>query len=314
MRIIGWIGAGLMMCTVATPASATTFFEQEFTCPVGGEKFSSPVMGSNSYFGARPDGKPYSPMPVSPLVECPSNGFLLFDRTFTPAEVATLSEAVASPEYGTLRTAETQHYRAWWLMNRIDRDPYSRAAVLLQATWESDDDAARKARYQTAFVDAAKALDPTTSKDDAWFWLNLRAANALRELGRFDEGAALLAQIDQPDRLPTDADAKDGARKLIDGLRALTTERNRVAEPANLIPVELARERCQANDLTTTERETCATVPKPDATYSRRSRSTEAKDRRAVKNTERAARDARLAAEAAARDGAEEAARNAKRR
>ena len=130
----------------AAPAGATTFAPKDFVCPVGGEAFTADMVASNSTFGARPDGKPYSPLPVVPRAECPGNGFVLFRLDFTPDEIAILSKVVTSPEYEAMRASETQYYRAWVLMDAIDDDAIAQALNLLIASWESDDDPARKTR------------------------------------------------------------------------------------------------------------------------------------------------------------------------
>jgi hypothetical protein len=251
------VGACLAIATVPR-AEATTYASQQFTCPIGGEKFEANVVASNSTFGQRPDGKPYSPLPVYPLVECPGNGLILFEETFAPDDLAKLTPAIASDEFKAMRSSETQYYRAWWLMQQVGRDRYALARVLLQASWESDDDPARKTRYQNAFVEAVQKLDRQKDKNE-WFWLNLRAANALREIGRFDEASAALTSLDTEQNLPDDADERAGARSLIDGLRLLIADQNRAAEPANLIPQVQATFRCTEPGLTAVELRICGT-------------------------------------------------------
>lgn len=245
---------------VLTPAQATTTIEQEFTCPVGGEKFASSVIASHTSWGQRPDGRRYGTLPIHPIVECPGNGFLLFEETFTPEDIAVLEPLVASAEYQAMRSAETPNYRVWWLRSKLARDPLDLTSSLLRASWESDHGIARKARYQAAFVAAATALQRTDADAQTWFWFNARAANALRELGRFDEAVALLDRIDRPDILPTDPDQREGARSLIDGLRKLVAEQNPAAEPANLIPPREAAIRCVVPQaaLSASEQSACA--------------------------------------------------------
>lgn len=243
-----------------TPAQATTTIEQDFTCPVGGEKFQSSVIASHTSWGQRPDGRRYGTLPIHPIVECPGNGFLLFDEEFTPEDIAVLEPLVASAEYQAMRSAETPNYRVWWLRSKLGRDPLDLTSSLLRATWESDHDVDRKARYQAAFIAATTALQRTEANAQTWFWFNARAANALRELGNFDEAAALLDRIDRPETLPTDPDQREGARYLIDGLRTLVAEQNRVAEPANLIPPREAAIRCVVPQtaLSSSEQAACA--------------------------------------------------------
>lgn len=258
MRFKGAIGLGLVLLACSVTTRATTYAPVKITCPIGGEKFDSLAMMSNTTFGQRPDGRPYSPTPIPPIDECPGNGFVIFDDQLTKADKVALAPIVASPEYQALRASETPHYRAWWLMSRISRDPYALASSLIVASWGSDGDAARKSRYQSAFVDAAMALNRDDAHAGDWFWLRLRAANALRELGRFDAAAALIESLDQPALLPTDTDQRAGAAELIAGLRALVADRNTSAEPANLIPPRMAIERCKEPSLSPAETSACS--------------------------------------------------------
>jgi hypothetical protein len=239
-------------------ASATTLFPEQFTCPIGGEVFEDYVIGSYTSWGQRPDGKLYGTLPVYPIVECPGNGFPIFDDELTPAELAVLTPLVESSRFQAMRESETPHYRAWWLMKALQRPPAILAVRLLMASWETDEDPSRKQRYQREFLAAAAEIPATEGED--WFWLNLRAANALRELARFEEAAALLARLEGGDAWPTDADEIEAARYLIDGLAALVGEGNVHPEPANLIPPQMAVERCttEFTGLTDTERVACS--------------------------------------------------------
>jgi hypothetical protein len=244
----------------AGPAQATTFFPEKFTCPVGGEKFKANVIASHTSWGQRPDGRPYGTLPIYPIVECPGNGLLLIEEAYSPADLAILNQVVPSAEYQAMRGTETPHYRAWWLLGKLGRDPYRLAGLLLQATWETDADWDRKVRYSAAFIAAATGLKRAEDKAEGWLALNLRAANSLRELGHFDKALALLERLDKPDLMPSDPDSLKGARYLLDGLRRLAVENNPVREPANLIPDREAAYRCELAQppLTAVEEVVCA--------------------------------------------------------
>lgn len=237
--------AAALLLGAGTPAAATTFARQDFVCPAGGEKFTANVIVSFTSWGQRPDGRPYGTLPIYPITECPGNGLLLVQDNFSPEDVAKLGPLVASSEYQAMRTAETPHYRAWWLLAHLQRDPYTLASFLLQASWETDADLARKARYQAAFVAAATGLKPAPDKTEAWFVLNMRAGNALRELGYFDKAAQLLARVDKPEFMPKDAATAAALRALIARLQVLIAEGNPTPEPANLIPRFEAARRCE---------------------------------------------------------------------
>lgn len=242
-----WIGtlAAIALAFAGAPVAATTVIPKDFTCPVGGEKFTANVIGSYTSWGQRPDGREFGTLPIYPIVECPRNGLLLVEETFTPEDVATLTPLVASDEYQAMRKSETPHYRAWWLLSKLQRDPYRKAGFLLQASWETDADLARKARYQAAFIAAATALKLTSEHSREWFFLNLRAANALRELGYFDKAVEVMARVDKPELLPQPPAEADGIRHFMAGLKALIAENNPAPEPANLIPMFEAARRCE---------------------------------------------------------------------
>lgn len=229
---------------LSSAAHATTVVRQNFVCPVGGEKFTANVIASMTSWGQRPDGRRYGTTPIVPLTECPGNGFVYFEEKLNESDAQKLAPLVEGSDYQALRKSDRQHFRAWWLMDRLGRDPLDTAWMLLVASWESDDDPPLKKRYQRAYVDALARISPTADKRGDWFWMNLRAVNALRELGEFDKSNSLLATLDRPDMMPTDKDELEGARYLIDGLKALNADRNAKSEPTNLIPPRIAAEIC----------------------------------------------------------------------
>ena len=236
------LASAILFGTVS--ASATTLFPQDFVCPVGGEKFTANVIGSHSSWGQRPDGRRYGTSPVIPLTECPQNGFVYFKQEFSKAESERLAPLVLSAEYQAMRDGDAPHFRGWWLMSKTEQDPFDTVWMLLVASWESDQDLGRKARYQAAYAEGVRTLSWSSEKRSDWFWMNLRAANALRELGRFDESRALILALDSSERLPTNADELKGARYLIDGLITLNGEKNPASEPATLLPDREAAYRC----------------------------------------------------------------------
>jgi hypothetical protein len=240
-------------------AFATTMFPKRFVCPVGGEAFTAQVIGSMTSWGQRPDGRRYGTTPIVPITECPGNGLVLFEEKFEGADLEKLTSLVIGTDYQSARKSETPHYRAWWLMDRMGRDPFDTAFVLLVATWEADGKVETKRRYQRLFVESAANLSGSEAKRSDWFWVNLRAANALRELGEFDASTVLLKAIDRPERLPTEAGQLKGARYVIDGLATLNAEQNAALEPANLIPAQEAAQRCLdgSSELTPAETKAC---------------------------------------------------------
>jgi len=251
---------GALALTMSADVHATTFAEEDFVCPIGGEEFEANVVLSNTTWGQRPDGKPYSALPVYPVTECPQNGFLLFDENFTEEELQILEKATGTAEFQAMRETDTQHYRVWWLKNKVQRDEASQLSSLLRAGWETDHDYDRKVKYQSQFANLALNMVRTDENAAVWFYYNLRAVNILRELGYFDEGLKRLDFLMKPEYLPQDDQEKEGALFFADALRALLEQKNPFFEPANLVPERVAIFRCVApkSPLTDAENTACA--------------------------------------------------------
>ena len=243
----------------SAPVSATTLFPQNFTCPVGGEEFEDYEIGSTSSWGQRPDGKAIGGVSPWPVIECPTNGFPIYQEEFSDEEIALLADLIATPEFIAMRDSDTSYRRIWWLRKQIGADAYSLAWNLLAASWQADDLPELKSRYQRDFAKAAEALSREDGLADDWLWYTLRAANAYRELGEFDDAQRLLVKADQPALLPEDEDERAGARSLIDGLAALVAEKNTYFEPTNLVGPRNSLERCEGprEELTAVEVHAC---------------------------------------------------------
>lgn len=240
---------------------ATTFVDVKKTCPVGGEKFKTAEVMSYTSFGQRPDGRQYGTLPVYPLPICPKNGFVIFDEKFTKAELAILTDLVASPEYKALISKEVPFYQASWLAKKIGRSKTQVAALLMQAGWDSEDDLGRKRRYQAELAALTASLGLAAADDKENFWLALRGANALRELEEFSAAISRVEQLRAAQNFPTDQDQKDGANWLIEGLSRLNAERNPANEPTNLVPADVALARCDGGTpLGAVETEVCDKV------------------------------------------------------
>ena len=128
------------------------------------------------------------------LPQCPGNG-LVVCKTFSKEEVAKLEPIVAGAEYRALRATETPYFLAARLATALGDS--SAPWLLLSATWEAKEAGGgdeRTRRYNEAFVAAVEALPATFAPLDAAVLL-LRAANALRELGRFEAAERLRAAV-----------------------------------------------------------------------------------------------------------------------
>ena len=234
----------IALCVSATVWAGTPVSEQ-MTCPVGGERFTHQTTASYTTFGQRPDGKPYGSwrFPLA-LPECPKSGLVMY-RAFTRDERARLPALLADPVFVDLRQSQTAYYRAAWLEHALQPRSSVTTWLLLNASWEADDDSLRKARYQDEFIDAVSVLGPDAAPMER-FALQVRAANALRELGRFDQASAALKAIS---RDALDADPGRAAwTAFLDGLARATTRSDRTSEPLDMIPVPIAAAYCLGGD------------------------------------------------------------------
>jgi hypothetical protein len=237
---------------LASPLAASTYFEVEKTCPVGGEKFKFMELGSISTFGYMPDGMPIGSglFPIEPPV-CPGNGLVMY-REFDAAQVKQLEGVVAAPAYQALRKSETPLYLAYKLADALG-DRETLPWLLLQASWQAKNAGAQgplARRYNEEFAAyvRAQAADPASLESIA---LRARAANALRELGRFDEAEALRAAIVIGPEAGggKGAENRKGWRSYLDALAAPIARKDRGRTPIDLMNLREAAFRCMAKEL-----------------------------------------------------------------
>ena len=185
-----------LAAALAAPAHAMTVFDAELTCPIGGGKFTTQMVGSGTAFGQYLDRRKFGPTASPwPLAKCPSNGFVIFKDDFTPAEIAQLTAIVASIDYRKLQARETNHYLAAHLKRRIGAAPYPVFLSLLAATWEASGDD----RYDRYATEALATLEQVLAKPDPDFEDPLGhaqlAAELERRLGRFDAAHRRLSAL-----------------------------------------------------------------------------------------------------------------------
>ncbi len=248
-----------VLCTIglAPPLNAGIPFEENLVCPIGGEEFVYVSTASHTTYGERPDGKPYGswifPMPMP---ECPTNKLVLY-RNFEAAEIATLTELIESADYRSLH-GETTYYRASWLSARLDPEPgLAPVVLLLQASWQADEQPAVKSRYQREFATMAETISIDAEQPSTMF-LRYRVANAWRELGEFEAATAALdtipmealdVEIPEGDSVPYRVrDEAEGLRYLlgqIDIMRRVIEAGDSSSEQVDLLPSDIASWRCE---------------------------------------------------------------------
>jgi hypothetical protein len=247
--------AVILAASALVPAYAATPVARDMTCPIGGGAFKFAPPASYSTSGTRPDGKPIgqSAFPL-PLPECPDNGLVLY-KEYSPDEVAKLEPLIASDEYKAMRGADTQYYRAYWLMKAMGVDAEDYLWVLLQASWEAESKPELRQRYLTELAETSAAVAPKLD-DLNWVGMEARAVNALRELGRFDEALARLDQISLvpldvrlPPGQPSDPAVQQARQKrawlaFLKELRPAIERKDASVEPLDLLPRGVALDRC----------------------------------------------------------------------
>jgi hypothetical protein len=242
--------AALAAILAMTPLGAQAGIPMEVKekCPVGGESFTYTTTASYSTFGQRPDGKPYGSwtFPLA-LPVCPGNGLVMY-KEFSATELARLPALIGAPEYRALKD-ETVYYRAARLARALDPADDMAAWLLLSATWEAEHDEPRVRRYQAEFVRAVAEL-PKQPQSLGRFALQVRAANALRESGLFDEAGAALRSLPRDALTPPGADSEDarenrkGWTDFIARLDTAIARRDAGVEPLDLIPAQVAAGYC----------------------------------------------------------------------
>jgi hypothetical protein len=244
----------LLLQALPGAARASTFVEENVTCPVGGETFKYMAFASYSTFGAYPDGMPigsaYFPLA---LPQCPKNGLVMY-RDFTADEVTRLSPYIASPEYVALRAAEETPYYLAYRTAKFVGDPDTHW-LLLSASWEAknaDAAGALARRYNKEFVDAVRAL-VADAQNFGSIAARFRAANALRELGRFAEAeemrAAIVIASDAGGSDGDAADNREGWGKFVASLEAPIKRNDTSRAPIDMLSEREAVQRCLSKEI-----------------------------------------------------------------
>ena len=232
--IIRIAGALLLTAASASAALALTMSKQDFTCPIGGEKFTTDVVNSHTQFGIRLDLRPIGAMlsPI-PLPVCPGNGFVMFKNEFTPEDIKALEPIVLSDDYRQARKQHVDYYMVAFMRAKLGAEPLELARLYQRASWEAENRYASQnnqpyekpelvVQYRTL---ALQNLDAFLEKDQSystdWWTASVVAAELERLLGHFDAVQKRLAG------LPVDKLAIDSpVRKAIDQIGAQALKRN----------------------------------------------------------------------------------------
>jgi hypothetical protein len=176
----------------------------EVTCPIDGEVFTA-IIGSNAESaGQRLDTRRLGAVvePV-PLPVCPTSGFVVYRRDFSPAQLERARELVDTSEFrGAVRTGN-EYSVAAWLAERLGEPKMAIAHFYLEASWLMENHPVLNPQYLAQALDwysaALEELEPDSEK---WWQVQALRLELFRRLGRWQEADALLAEVPHG-RLPT---------------------------------------------------------------------------------------------------------------
>lgn len=242
-------------------AEAWELEPETFTCPIGGESFQQVVRHPHLVIAGLPDGSHIGDEWIdSQIPECPDNGALIlpdFGATevgsaelvyyeYTEAELARLPALLASEEWQELQQ-QTRTLRAYWLATQLERPVADRVRLLRHSPWGAENTAQRTTALEWLVRDLP-ALISELGVEDAEATLHRYAiANALRELGRFDEALALLDELDQEpvDSAPAhDPDYEHLRGGISYGLRQAIAEQDSDRYPITMLDTRMANLIC----------------------------------------------------------------------
>lgn len=215
-RIAGSLAICLTLLFVA-PASALTFSEEQFICPLDGSISTRIVVMSYTVMDQRLDLRPVGAlMSPPPVPVCNSNGFVLYQEEFSEAELAQLRAIVDSDEFRAMREANSDWFIAAWLAEQMGRPTAETHWMYLYASWEVEDsDPALNRNYLSLALDRFVLAERVAQPDsDDWWTARLLQIELKRRLEQFSEAEALLDE--------TEAGAvPEGYRSLLDRQRQL---------------------------------------------------------------------------------------------
>lgn len=198
----------LLAMAPATPA-ADESNGTEFTCPVGGEIFRQYVENMGYPLAGPPNGSTLGGNLSDIIVpECPSNGLVMVPKydgeegepaamaEYSPEEIAKLPGLIASPEYKAM-LGEARFLRLYWLATKLNRPAPQLFHLLQHVSWIGSSPEQHR-KYLELFVKDGEAFAKSDDFDPEFrFQIKFYIANALRELGRFDEAKARLLNLQQ---------------------------------------------------------------------------------------------------------------------
>jgi len=234
---------------------------RDFTCPLGGQRFTQEVGYSAFALITLPDGSWLGdPLMDVQIPRCPENGLVILpdfaamqanasDRmiygVYDAAERARLPALVADPAYRAL-APDNRYAQAYWLATQLGRPASLRFHLLQRSSWATTDPALRQRRVAAFAADAPALVEAMDDPPAAKRANLLYVVNALRELGRFDAALALLDRIEADGPVPGVAspDEMFAPESAGPAMRAVIVAGDDDRYPVELLDRRMANDKC----------------------------------------------------------------------
>ncbi len=189
------LGAG-GVARAASNEPADVMLDQ-LTCPIDGEIFTAIVGVNAESQGQRLDtrrlGASVEPIP---LPVCPTSGFVVYRRDFTPEEIALAQEIVDTSEFRKRVRTGNEYSVAAYLAEQLGEPRIAIAHFYLEASWLYESDTVRSPEYLAQSLDWYTAsLEDLASDPEKWWQVQALRVELLRRLERFDDARALLGEL-----------------------------------------------------------------------------------------------------------------------
>lgn len=251
----------------AAPGTEPARFDvREFVCPLGDAKFSQDVGYLSMPLVQFPDGSWLGDIRIDAQIpECPANGLLLIPdydkatsvgarlgyRTFTLEQLERLPALLRSAPFEALR-AKSRHERAQWLATQLGLPAKVRWELLVRSSWAAADAVERRRLVERLTAEGPQLIREFEADALGALGARVLVANALRELGRFDEARAQIDAILAPLDRNVGIDGPDDMRALVSMLGRLDKvieARDDDRFPVGMASARWAREICGGRPL-----------------------------------------------------------------
>jgi hypothetical protein len=199
-RLVRYCLAAVVSFTTSNIAAVeVTSFELD--CPLGGESFITKAVSSQDRQGQMLDLKPFGDV-IAPtlLAVCPDNGLVMYQKSFSPQDLARLKPFIESDRYQALRGKHTTYHLLARTFEHMEREPLQIAFMHLQATWEVDTNTKWYLEYATYAIDAFKKyLESANPMFRDFVTAHILVAELHRRTSDFDRARQMLDRIKHHD-------------------------------------------------------------------------------------------------------------------